>query len=195
MVNIGEFVSRLSAIPETDFTLENVLTFLRSHPVDIATLAPYLYFSSEHYTRNLIHKTPLFELIAVCWDKGQKSVIHNHRDQKCWMAIPYGRLMVHNFTLIQKDISRHFCDLKSSVQFELSPESPGEVDPEEPVHQVLNLPSYDCRAVSLHVYSKPFDTCEVYDLKNKCYEDMPLVNTSEYGVLKMDIQAERVKLA
>jgi cysteine dioxygenase len=195
MVDIQEFVRNISAIPENEFSLENVLAFLRTNPVDIATLSPYLYFSSQHYTRNLIHKTPLFELIAVCWDKGQKSVIHNHRDQKCWMAIPYGRLMVHNFTLIQKDASKRFCDLKSSTQFELSPDSPGEVDPEEPIHQVLNLSSYDCRAVSLHVYSKPFDTCEVYDLKNKCYEDMPLLNTSEYGTLIMDIQAERVRLA
>jgi cysteine dioxygenase len=195
MVHIEEFVTRLSAIPESEFTLEHVLAFLRANPVDVAALSPYLYFSAEHYTRNLIHKTPLFELIAVCWDKGQKSVIHNHRDQKCWMAIPYGRLMVHNFTLIQKDASNRFCDLKSSAQFELSPDSPGEVDPEEPIHQVLNLPSYDCRAVSLHVYSIPFDTCEVYDLNNKCDEDVQLVNTSEYGALTMDIQAERVSLA
>ena len=195
MIHIDEFVRDISAIPENEFSLEKVLAFLRANPVDVATLSPYLYFSPEHYTRNLIHKTPLFELIAVCWDKGQKSVIHNHRDQKCWMAIPYGRLMVHNFTLIQKDASKRFCDLKSSTQFELSPDSPGEVDPEEPIHQVLNLPSYDCRAVSLHVYSKPFDTCEVYDLKNKCYEDVQLVNTSEYGTLIVDIQAERVRLA
>lgn len=195
MIHIEEFAKKLSAIPESEFTLDKVLSFLRANPVDITTLSPYLYFSAEHYTRNLIHKTSLFELIAVCWDKGQKSVIHNHRDQKCWMAIPYGRLMVHNFTLIKKDASKRFCDLKSSTQFELSPDSPGEVDPEEPIHQVLNLPSYDCRAVSLHVYSRPFDTCEVYDLKNKCYEDMPLVNTSEYGVLITDIKAERVSLA
>jgi cysteine dioxygenase len=136
----------------------------------------------------------LFELIAVCWDKGQKSVIHNHRDQKCWMALPYGRLMVHNFALVQKDPSRGFCDLRSSRQFELNPTSPGEVDPEEPIHQVLNLPSYDCRAVSLHVYSLPFDTCEVYDLKTRTYTDMPLVNTTEYGVPKVDLKMERVTL-
>lgn len=194
MIEIKEFAKKLSAIPEVDFTLENVLSFLRAHPVDRASLSPYLYFSPEHYTRNLIHKTPLFELIAICWDKGQKSVIHNHRDQKCWMAIPYGRLMVHNFTLIKKDASRSFCELKSSTQFELNPESPGEVDPEEPIHQVLNLPSYNCRAVSLHVYSKPFDTCEVYDLKSKTYSDMPLVNTTEFGIPKTGMQLEKVTL-
>lgn len=195
MTDIHNFAEKLSAISDEDFTHQNVLTFLRSHPVDPASLSPYLYFSSEHYTRNLIHKTPLFELLAICWDSGQKSVIHNHRDQKCWMAMPYGRLMVHNFQLIKKDASRSFCELKSSTQFELSPDSPGEVDPEEPIHQVLNLPSYNSRAVSLHIYSRPFDTCEVYDLKAKTYSDVVLVNTTEYGVPKTDIPLEKWNLA
>lgn len=194
MVDIQEFARKLSAIPENRFTMETVLAFLQNHPVDIESLSPYLYFSAEHYTRNLIHKTDWFELIAVCWDKGQKSVIHNHRDQKCWMALPYGRLMVHNFALVQKDASRNFCELKSSRQFELNQNSPGEVDPEEPIHQVLNLPSYDCRAVSLHIYSRPFDTCEVYDLKNKTYCDMPLVNTTEYGIPRVAMKMEKVTL-
>jgi cysteine dioxygenase len=194
MLPIQEFASRLSKIPESEFELENVLSFLKSNPVDPSTLSAYTYFSAEHYTRNLIHKTPLFELIAICWDKGQKSPIHNHRDQKCWMTMAYGKVLVHNFRLIQKEPSRNFCDLKSSIQFELSPGNPGEVDPEEPIHQVLNLPAYDCRAVSLHIYSRPYDTCEVYDLKAKRYEDVQLVNTSEYGVLKSDLKVELVNL-
>jgi cysteine dioxygenase len=194
-MHIDEFAKQLSTIPEQDFTLDGVLAFLRSHPVDCSSLSPYLYFSGEHYTRNLIHKTPLFELLAVCWDKGQKSVIHNHRDQKCWMAIPYGRLMVHNFKLLKKDAAQNFCELQSSTQFELSPTTPGEVDPEEPIHQVLNLSSFDSRAVSLHIYSKPFDTCEVYDLKTKSYTDVPLVNTTEYGMPKTDLPLERWSLS
>jgi cysteine dioxygenase len=195
MIRIDTFAKRLEAIPEREFTLEGVLTFLRNHPVDVASLSPYLFFCSDHYTRNLIHKTDLFELLAICWDKGQKSVIHNHRDQRCWMSVPYGRLMVHNFAVIQKDPGRAFCELKSTTKFELNPSSPGEVDPDEPIHQVLNLPSFDCKAVSLHIYSRPFDTCEVYDLKSKTYSDMPLVNTTEYGVVTSDLQVERINLA
>ena len=39
------------------------------------------------------------------------------------------------------------------------------MDPEEPIHQVINAASFGGRAVTLHIYSKPFDTCEVYDLR------------------------------
>lgn len=194
MLAIDDFAKRLAAIPERDFTHEGVLDYLRKNRVDPASISPYLFFCTDHYTRNLIHRTPLFELIAICWESGQKSAIHNHRDQRCWMAMAYGKVQVHNFKLIRKDAATGFCELESSGQFLISPESPQEVDPEEPIHQVLNLPSFASRAVTLHIYSEPFDRCEVYDLKNKHYEEVRLTNTSEYGVLKTDVKVEKVRL-
>jgi len=194
MVTIQKFAEDLAAIREMDFTHATVLDFMRSNRVDAATLAPYLYFASDHYTRNLIHKTDLFELIAICWDIGQKSAIHNHRDQNCWMAAAYGKVMVHNFRLVRKDPATGFCELESTTQFVIDPASPQEVDPTEPIHQVVNATTFNSRAVTLHVYSRPFDTCEVYDLKEKHYQDVQLANTSEFGVLKTDLKVEKVSL-
>jgi cysteine dioxygenase len=193
-VSIQEFADGLSAVPEHEFTHAGVLDFLRSHPVDPASLEPYLYFSHEHYTRNLIHRTALFELLVICWESGQKSAIHNHRDQSCWMAAVVGTVQVHNFKLIRKDRSAGFCELQSDSHSLITPASPQEVDPEEPIHQVLNPASFASRAVTLHIYSKPFDTCEIYDLKEKRYQDVRLVNTSEFGVLKSAMQVEKMRL-
>ena len=194
MVTIREFVDRLGAVPEREFTQAGILDFLRRHPVDPASLDPYLYFSSDHYTRNLIHRTALFELLAICWESGQKSAIHNHRDQSCWMATAYGRVQVHNFKLVRKDPSTGFCELESDTHFLITPDSPQEVDPAQPIHLVLNPASFASRAVTLHIYSKPFDTCEVYDLAEKRYRDVPLTNTSEFGKLKSGMKVEKISL-
>ena len=196
MISISEFASKLSAIPEKDFQHSHVLNFLQSNPVDVGSLAPYLFFCQEqdHYTRNLIHKTELFELLAICWEIGQRSPIHNHRDQSCWMSVPYGKLQIHNFALVKKDCETGFCELRSNGQVLMDPANPQEVDQDEPIHQVLNLPSFGSKAISLHIYSKPFDSCEVYDLKEKKYRDVPLINTSEYGVLKTELTVVKVKL-
>jgi cysteine dioxygenase len=194
MVTIQKFVDGLAAIPERDFTHENVLDFMRTNRVEPASLESYTYFSPEHYTRNLIYRSPLFELLAICWEIGQKSAIHNHRDQSCWMAMAYGKVQVHNFKLIRKDPATGFCELESSCEFLIDTDSPQEVDPQEPVHQVLNLSSFGSRAVTLHVYSKPYDSCEIYDLAGKKYEDVKLANTSEYGVLQTGRKLERVHL-
>jgi hypothetical protein len=110
------------------------------------------------------------------------------------MATAYGRVQVHNFKLIRKDQSTGFCELEPSTHFLITPESPQEVDPGEPIHQVANPSSFGSRAVTLHVYSRPFDTCEIYDLTEKRYQIANLVNTSEYGSLKTDIKLERLVL-
>jgi cysteine dioxygenase len=195
MLSVDEFARLLATIPEERFHREGVLDFMRGHKVDPTSLAPYLYFCAEHYTRNLIHRTPLFELIAICWDVGQKSPIHNHCNQECWMAAPVGKVQVHNFKLIRKDDSTGACELEPSKHFMIDPDSPQEVDPSEPIHLVANPASFGARAVTLHVYSKPYDTCEVYDLKAKHCEVVKLVNTTEYGVVtRADMKVEKVAL-
>ena len=60
---------------------------------------------------------------------------------------------------------------------------PAYVNPIEPVHKVMNLAEFNQRAVSIHIYSKPFDTCEVYLRDPGTYSDVPLFYTSEYGKL------------
>jgi cysteine dioxygenase len=191
MVPIQQFVKELKAIPEEQFTHSNVLEFLRRHPIDLESLEPYLYFCQEHYTRNLIQRTPLFDLIAICWETGQKSPIHNHCNQSCWMAMAYGKVQVHNFRLVKKDAATGFCELESSDSYIIDRDSPAEVDPDEPIHLVANPQSFGSRAVTLHIYSKPYDTCEVYDLKAKRYETVRLVNTTEYGLVKSDMKLEK----
>jgi cysteine dioxygenase len=192
MVSIQGFVEGLSAISENHFTHEGVLGYLRANPVSLPSLDPYLYFSAEHYTRNLIHHTPLFDLIAICWDIGQKSAVHNHRNQRCWMGIAHGRVQVQNFRLVRQDDATHYCEIAPTTHFIIDAATPAEVDPEEPIHLVANPSSFVSRAVTLHIYSRPFDTCEVYDLKARRYDDVRLVNTSEYGVLKSDGKVEKL---
>jgi len=85
---ISDWVKNLAAIPANDFSLENVQDFVMRHHVRPDTLDKYLYFSKGCYTRNLIFKNDLFECMTICWEVGQFSRIHNHRDQNCWMSRP-----------------------------------------------------------------------------------------------------------
>jgi cysteine dioxygenase len=100
------------------------------------------------------------------------------------MAIVHGKVQVQNFRLVRKDAAAQTCELEATTRFVIDAASPGEVDPEEPIHLVANPAAFGSRAVTLHIYSRPFDTCEVYDLKTGRYCDVTLVNTSEFGVLR-----------
>jgi len=162
-VSIDRLVEGLRQFPETAFDTTAVLReFLRDHPVNADSLEPYLNWDRQHYTRNLIDRTPLYELMAICWDVGQASSVHNHRDQNCWMAVPMGRLRVENFHLVRQDLSSGECRLEPLNTVEMNISQPCAVDPADPVHRVVNPREFHQRAVSLHVYSRPFDTCVVY---------------------------------
>ncbi|MFQ5694781.1 MAG: cysteine dioxygenase family protein [Terriglobia bacterium] len=184
LVDIDEFVEGLKGI--ADFAHEAVTAFVGAHPVRPDSLQPYVMFSPASYTRNLIYKDERFELIAICWDVGQVSRIHNHRDQQCWMAVPIGKLKNQNYRVAARDLARQSCRLEASRAVMITPTQPLRVDPDEPVHQVLNLKEFGERAVSLHIYSKPFNSCEVYSLEKGTYCDVPLYYTSEYGRLSPD---------
>ena len=84
-------------------------------------------------------------MMAICWDRGQASVVHNHADQKCWMTVPVGKLLGQNFAVEDIDESRRFCRLVESDTFELSDCLAAKVELEEPIHQILNLPEYNER--------------------------------------------------
>jgi len=182
LISIQEFGAGLRKLPEFAFyRTDRVFDFLRSAAVALETLDPYLRWDRQHYTRNLIDKTPLFELIAICWDVGQASSVHNHQDQNCWMAVPFGRLLVQNYRTISQDLRMGRCKLEATGTVEMNPSHPCRVDPREPVHRVFNPREFNQRAVSLHVYSRPIDSCVVYSPERGTCGQITLRYTTEYG--------------
>ncbi|HZP63458.1 MAG TPA: cysteine dioxygenase family protein [Terriglobales bacterium] len=181
-VDIQDFVSQLRKFSEPVFDqVDQILEFLTHTPVDPETLTPYLTWDRQHYTRNLIDKTPLYELLAICWEVGQASSVHNHRDQNCWMTVPIGRLLVENYHVASQDIEKGVCQLKTADTVEMNATHPCAVDPAEPVHRVFNPREFGERAVSLHVYSRPFDSCVVYSPDQGTCGEIKLHYTTQYG--------------
>lgn len=181
-IGIAEFVTALRALPAAAFDqTQPIVNFLTSTHVAADTLAPYLTWDRQHYTRNLIDKTPLYELMAICWESGQVSSVHNHRDQNCWMAAAVGRLRVENFRLVFQNVEEGTCELQPADTVEMNLTHPCAVDPLQPVHRVVNPQEFRERAVSLHVYSRPFDTCVVYSPEQRTCGEIKLHYTTEYG--------------
>src|SRR5438270_5476903 len=147
-VSISDFVTELRKFPTSAFErIDQIISFLESTPVAPDTLQPYLTWDRQHYTRNLIDKTPLYELIAICWEVGQVSSVHNHRDQNCWMAVPLGRLLVENYHLVHQDLQQGHSSLEPADTVEMNIAQPCAVDPADPVHRVVNPREFNQRAV------------------------------------------------
>jgi len=182
LASIEDFVSELRRFPEQAFEqTEELLNFLQATPLLPDTLTPYLTWDRQHYTRNLVDKTPFYELIAICWEVCQGSSVHNHQDQNCWMAVPIGELLVENFHLVSQDLDAGTCKLETADTVEMNPSHPCAVNPSDPVHRVYNPAQFNQRAVSLHVYSRPFDSCIVYSPEQQTCGEIKLHYTTEFG--------------
>lgn len=182
-VSIGDLVNGLKEIPDGEFVCDVVYEYLGKNPVDVDSITKYLHWSDKHYTRNLVYKDERFEMMAICWGSGQVSQVHNHSSQRCWMTVPIGKLRGQNFAVVEMDESRGFCKLRPTDTFDLSDCLAAKVELEEPIHQILNLPEFTEDAVSIHIYSKPFDTCKCYCTKKHEVWDVSLKYTSIDGHL------------
>jgi len=180
---IGDLVEQLCALDASSFTRETVLGEIGRDIIDPASMAPYLFFSGTHHTRNLIYRCDLFEIAAFGWEIGQAAPVHNHRGQECWMGITHGRLEVRNYRMLEIDPERRTCRLEPADGYVLEPGHPAAVDPNDPIHSVTNRAEFGERAVSVHVYSKPIEWCEVYYPDQGRYMEMRLCYTSVNGVL------------
>ena len=181
-VSVEEFVTGLRRLREADFRgVAGTLQYIAANPVDAESLAPYLFWNAQHYTRNLIDKTDLYELLAICWEPGMGSSIHNHKGQNCWMAAPIGRLAVQNYRVITEDLATQCCEIVPTDVVEITSAQPVAVDPLNPVHDVRNCREWGERAVSLHVYSRPFNSCVVYSVEQGTCGEIGLNYTSMHG--------------
>jgi hypothetical protein len=182
-LRIDDLIAQLERLPEAGFC-RAANELVQGCALDRASLEPYAFFSTRHYTRNLIHKNALFEMLALCWEPGQQSSVHNHREQECFMLMGEGQLENENFRVLDRDPVRRTCRLVPTLRTMITRDAPMAVDPEEPVHIIRNREAWGTRAMSVHLYSRPFDSCEVYCPDQGIYKDVQLFYWSRMGVVE-----------
>ncbi|MEC8943515.1 MAG: cysteine dioxygenase family protein [Acidobacteriota bacterium] len=168
-VSLEGFVAALRAIPEEEFTDSRVLETVTNSRVPITELDPYLVWKPDRYTRGLVYRNELFEVIVLCWNVGQGSPVHDHAGQRCWMTLPQGRLEITNYAY-KHGREIEFIDTEIVGEHE----SDIHIDQCSSVHQITNRCAWCEPAVSLQVYSRPFDNCYIYDLATGTRELKPM---------------------
>ncbi len=174
---IGELVAALRELGEV-LQPVRVAATLRGVRIDERTLAPYLTWSPGRYTRNLVHRDGAFELVAICWDRDARSLIHDHADSDCAFVLQSGAITCENYRIAWPDGSESgHCELRCTSTRILRE---GEIDMRSGHLSVHRVGSCDGRAVTLHVYAKPIDSCRVFDedgtsrLAQSHYDSVPV---------------------
>jgi len=132
-----------------------VAQLLKQYAARAADWQAHALFDDGHYTRNGMARRDAFELLLLCWNGGQASPIHNHEGQHCWMAVLEGEVEEIQYALpaaggpLSTGGTQRFA--RGQVAY---------------IRDEIGLHLVRCgaapRAVSLHVYARPFAACNVY---------------------------------
>ena len=173
-IAISEFIEKINKLSYYNFPDDEVLKFLRKNPLSRDFLEPYLFFSDVRYTRNLIHKTPGFELLILCWKPGQHTTIHDHGGQRCWMRVEQGCLKIIDY---KQDKSSPMLVKKIDAYVTDEGDIKGPLD----IHEVENTKEQD--ALSLLLSIPCLEKHNVYDIESKQKREMRFGYHSVHGKL------------
>ncbi len=192
-MSAADLVKSVRSFESEPITRDRILSYLQEIALDHRSLEPFVHFRDDIYTRNLIYRDDLFEIMAVCWQPGQRTVIHTHNGQLGWMSVERGALAVINYKWLScnaadnQNVVGMDC-LAGATELDLERREVQEchpggtvntVDKVQTIHQVVVQGREP--VVSLHIYSRPIDSCVAFDVeKRQCYR-RPLSFFSRYG--------------
>jgi cysteine dioxygenase len=164
-ISLPQFIDYLNERSEADFKGPLIDKYLGDHVIDQDQFLPFIYFREDTYGRNLVYRTSRFELLLLTWLPKQRTPIHDHAGQRCWMLVQSGTLAFRNYEPI-RDGSRELCCVGP-----VATHAAGEtvyIDDGIGIHSIANASSKP--AVSVHLYAGPIPRCRIYDESAKRFE-------------------------
>jgi cysteine dioxygenase len=183
-VPVEQFVDGIERLSRGIITKKAICEYLTSFEIRAEDLERYKHWLPDRYTRNKIFRNDMIEVMLICWPIGAITPLHTHNGQLGWMTMIEGRLVVENYHKVRcnreenEQVVGMDC-LAGATEIEMqlvgtehaAPGGPlNTVDKKQTIHRILNPAEYNQGAVSMHVYSRPIDSCVVFDVDGQtCY--------------------------
>lgn len=104
----------------------------------------YITINPHHYHRSKVYSNDDFEIYVITWNANQKSKIHDHASNGCYMLLLQGDL-IEEITTEDERVVRVTNYTENNIAY---------IDNSMGYHRIIN-PSDKNIAVSLHIYSPP----------------------------------------
>ena len=179
MQKINNFSSLILALEKADLKdLKLVAEILDSIFLDVEEIERKAVWQDSKYTRNVVFRDEKFELLLLCWKKGQGSPIHDHSGSSCWMKLLKGEVKedIYSYKL---DKDGKFADVEILQSHTLKGAGFVYINDEQGVHKVSNVG--EGNMITLHLYAKPIGTCLRY---------LPKENDTVQAIFEKDFQYE-----
>jgi cysteine dioxygenase len=141
---------------------ENHGRIIKNMDIPIDEFEEYASWNKEGYTRNCINRTDNYELILLCWKKGDITPIHNHNGQKCWVYQVQGQVTEVRYE------ENNSNELIETNRMKLNPGKLTFMHDSMGYHKLKN--DTEGRAMTLHIYVSPINSCEVFNPQKETFE-------------------------
>ena len=183
-ISVEQFVDGIRELSQGIITKQKMYDYLVTYEIRTDDLERYKQWLPDRHTRNKIFRNDMIEVMLICWPVGTVTPLHTHNGQLGWMTLIEGKLKVENYRKVDcnrpenQNVVGLDC-LAGATRIEMQhlhdelavPGGPlNTVDKLQTIHRILNLEEWKQPAVSMHVYSRPIDSCVVFDMENqRCF--------------------------
>ena len=171
-----QLLNELSLVSENDY--KKIVSKLALNPDELSS---YAFWEADSYTRNCIVRTPDYELILICWDKGTCSKVHCHSGEDCWMYLVEGELKEQRYKVNDEGNLIKTQSLKMNTE----DYTRSYMHDRMGFHSIHNMA--EGRSMSLHLYAKPIDTCNCYHEDKESFEPKDLSYFSYEGKPNVEV--------
>ncbi|WP_421765151.1 cysteine dioxygenase [Ekhidna sp.] len=179
MEKINTIEALVHALNQCEECGSHVLEVMSNVNIPRSEFERYYSWRDDRYARNVLARNDNFEILLICWEKGQSSPIHDFNAQEAWIHPIEGMLREERFKINVDDdrLERVSNVLLGTDEFSYMNQIG--------IHRYSN--AYSARTVSLNIYRNPVTEWHVYD-ENK--SDSTMMETWEdknYDLLEHEV--------
>jgi|GEM_PF-2430983 len=166
---VAELSQSLSRLRAGDGSTAEVVQWLRAVN-SIASTVPVPAMCDPHrgYSRTLLHKSDLFEILVLHWTAGCASAIHDHGGAHCWFAVSQGTMKIENYLRYDAGNVPGFARIGLEGREELDS---GAIDYRQDDVHLHRCVAGDGGVTTLHVYARPIERFHTFDERaQRCFD-------------------------
>jgi cysteine dioxygenase len=166
-LSLDDFICEMSREPVSSLTHERLMDLAGRLQLSEELVAGRTVFARDGYARNLVCRSPHFELLVLCWRPGQESTIHDH-------AGSLNAIRVHSGELTSRTFRRTGGSASSAGPVVQAGEERVPADARmvgldrDGIHQLANTSGDDL--VTVHVYAPALMGLNVYSTTSAVVE-------------------------
>jgi predicted metal-dependent enzyme (double-stranded beta helix superfamily) len=158
-ITLDEFVFEMMRVPTRELRLPQFRDLVARLDLREDLIEEHIHFAKDSYARNLLCRTPRFDMLVLCWRPGNVTTIHDHAGSLNVTRVFRGTLTSRLFEKRDRPEPGRVL-VRMSDEARLGKDDFSEVDFGE-IHQLANT-SRD-PLITLHVYARPLKDITVYD--------------------------------